>query len=181
MTGVKTNIVTAVRIGGQYTQDSPEFIPMVNDTAKNFTLREVSADKAYASYDNFDAVAVHGGTAYIAFPVTATGRLGGTYGKMFHAYCLNQDDYLAHYHKRSNVESTFSMIKAKFGDAVRSKMDTAMMNEALCKVLCHNLCCLIQSTHELGIETTFWGKIENPTQSIQSFESASEGDAWDWI
>jgi hypothetical protein len=30
-------------------------------------------------------------------------------------------------------------------DAIRSKTDTAMTNEALCKVLCHNLCCLIQS------------------------------------
>ena len=49
------------------------------------------------------------------------------------------------YHKRSNVESTFSMIKAKFGDSLRSKCDVAMINEALCKILCHNVCCLIQS------------------------------------
>ena len=59
------------------------------------------------------------------------------------------------YHKRSNVESTFSMIKAKFGGAIRSKGDTAIINEALCKVLCHNICCVIQSMHELGIEPTF--------------------------
>jgi hypothetical protein len=32
---------------------------------------------------------------------------------------------------------------------------TAQINEALCKVLCHNLCVVIQSVHELGIETTF--------------------------
>ncbi len=60
------------------------------------------------------------------------------------------------YHKGSNVESTFSMIKAKFGDALRSKTRTAQINEALCKVLAHNLCCLIQSIYELGIEPTFW-------------------------
>jgi hypothetical protein len=29
------------------------------------------------------------------------------------------------------------------------------INEALCKVLCHNLCVVIQSVHELGIETNF--------------------------
>ena len=69
---------------------------------------------------------------------------------MFHLYNLNRDEYLAHYHKRSNVESTFSMIKAKFGDQLRSKTDTAMANEALCKVLCHNICCLIQSTTNSG-------------------------------
>ena len=31
-----------------------------------------------------------------------------------------------------------------------------MKNEVLCKVLCHNLCCLIQSQCELGIEPVFW-------------------------
>jgi hypothetical protein len=48
------------------------------------------------------------------------------------------------------------MIKAKFGDRLRSKTVTAQTNEALCKVLCHNLCVLVQSIFELGIEATFW-------------------------
>jgi hypothetical protein len=41
------------------------------------------------------------------------------------------------YHKRINVESTFSAIRWKFGDSVISKTDTAMVNEVLCKFLCH--------------------------------------------
>jgi hypothetical protein len=53
---------------------------------------------------------------------------------------------MAHYHKRSNVESTFSAIKRKFGDSVMSKTDAAMANEVLCKVLCHNLTCPISGT-----------------------------------
>ena len=65
---------------------------------------------------------------------------------------------MASYHKRSNVESTFSMIKAKFGDALRSKTETAQINEALCKVLCHNLCCLIQSMYKLEIKPEFWAE-----------------------
>jgi hypothetical protein len=48
------------------------------------------------------------------------------------------------------------MIKAKFGDALRSKTKIAQINEALCKALARNFCCLIQSTCELGIEPTFW-------------------------
>ena len=39
---------------------------------------------------------------------------------MFHYFQFRRDEFLAHYHKRSNVESTFSMIKAKFGDHLRS-------------------------------------------------------------
>jgi hypothetical protein len=31
-----------------------------------------------------------------------------------------------------------------------------MVNEVLCKILAHNLCCLIQEQCELGIETEFW-------------------------
>ena len=34
----------------------------------------------------------------------------------------------------------------------------AMVNEALCKILCHNLCVLIHSQCELGIEANFWGE-----------------------
>jgi len=48
------------------------------------------------------------------------------------------------------------MIKRKFGDSVRSKTDTAMKNEVICKVICHNLVVLIHEIHELGIEPVFW-------------------------
>ncbi|MFL6336902.1 MAG: transposase [Pyrinomonadaceae bacterium] len=60
------------------------------------------------------------------------------------------------YHRRSNVETAFSMIKAKFGERLRSKSSTGQVNEVLCKVLCHNVCCLIQSIYELGVEPRFW-------------------------
>ena len=45
--------------------------------------------------------------------------------------------------------------KGKFGDSVRSKTTVAMKNEALCKVLCHNICCLIQAMHEFGVRPDF--------------------------
>jgi len=75
--------------------------------------------------------------------------------RMFHYFSYNQDRFMQHYHKRSNVESTFHMIKSKFGDSVRSKTETAQTNEVLCKILCHNLCCVIQSMYELGIDVDF--------------------------
>ena len=48
------------------------------------------------------------------------------------------------------------MIKMKFGANVRAKTPIAQVNEVLCKILCHNICVLIQSMVELGIEVTFW-------------------------
>jgi hypothetical protein len=55
------------------------------------------------------------------------------------------------------------MIKTKFGSSVRAKSPTAQVNEVLCKVLCHNICVLIQSIYELGLEPTFWQTFEAKT------------------
>ncbi len=75
---------------------------------------------------------------------------------MFHYFQFKREEFLKLYHNRSNVESTFSMLKAKFGDSVRSKTDVAMKNEVLCKILCHNICCLISAMFELGVDPIFW-------------------------
>jgi hypothetical protein len=54
------------------------------------------------------------------------------------------------------------MIKKKCGEYVRSKTETAMVNEVLCKFLVHNLCVLNQEQHELGIEPVFWKEEGKP-------------------
>jgi len=158
MCGVSTHIVTAVEIRGKDTNDMTMFRVLVDATAKNFQMREVSADKGYSSKNNFDVVASHGAVPYIAFRGSTTGRAGGLFAKMFHYFQYRREEFLSHYHKRSNVESVFSMIKAKFRDHVRSRSDVAMVNEVLCKIICHNICCLIHETHELGIEMAFWAE-----------------------
>ena len=160
MCGVRTNIVTAVEIKGKDASDTKLLPDLVDTTAKSFKIREVSGDKAYGSYKNYAAIEQHGGTPYIAFKNIHTGRgvsAGGQkksvlWSKMYHYFQFNRDEFKQRYHKRSNVETTFSMIKRKFGDHVRSKTDTAQINECLCKILCHNICCLIQESHELGID-----------------------------
>ncbi len=175
MCGVKTNIVTAVEISDRFAGDSPYFKALVETTGRNFTMQEVSADKAYLSASNLQTVVDHHAMPYIPFKVNSAAEYGLTkrqtqdkrnrwkqksilWKRMFHYYSYNQEWFLRQYHKRSNVESTFSMIKAKFGDGLRSKTKTAQVNEALCKVLCHNICCVIQSIFELGIEPTFWSQ-----------------------
>ena len=157
---VKTNVVTAVRILDKDAGDSPQFVPLIKETRRSFTVGEVSADKAYASVENFEAIAEMGGQAFIAFKSNATGAAGGAFQKAFHYFQFKADEYMEHYHKRSNVESTFSAIKRKFGHMVRSKCDFAMVNEVLCKILAHNICVLIQEQCELGIEPIFWKKEE---------------------
>ncbi len=156
MCGVRTNIVTAVEIGEKYSGDGRFFAPMVKATAQNFKISEVSADAAYSGNKNAAVTVEVGGTPFIAFKANATGGIGGAYKTMYHYFMFRRDEFVQHYHKRSNIESTFSMVKRKFGDFLRSKTDTAMTNEALCKILCHNIVVLIHEMHELGIDPVFW-------------------------
>jgi Transposase DDE domain/SWIM zinc finger len=157
MCGVKTNIVTSVEITGADGADSPQFAPLVETTSRGFPIQSVCADKAYSAEKNLKLVLIKGGMPYVDFKSSTTGTSKGeVWKKMFHFYQYNRETFMQHYHRRSNVESTFSMIKAKFGERVRSKTQTGQTNEVLCKILCHNICCLIHSVYELGIELTFW-------------------------
>jgi hypothetical protein len=156
MCGTRTNVVTSVEVSNWTANDSPFFVPLVNATARHFALGEVSADKEYLSRKNVGAVDEAGGTPFIALKSnTLAPKEDSAWARMFYFYSFNHVSFLAHYHKRSNVETVFSMIKGKFGDALRSKSDTAQFNEVLCKVLCHNVCVIIQSMHELGIDPAF--------------------------
>ena len=74
---------------------------------------------------------------------------------MWAMFVLKQGEFLAAYHKRSNVESVFSAIKRTLGGSVRSKKFAAQMNEVLCKILAHNLIVLVHAMHELGIDPAF--------------------------
>jgi transposase len=164
--GVKTNIVTAVEIGGPHDNDCPKFKPLVNKTAVNFDVRSVPADKAYLSHENLELVDKLGGTAWVPFKNNSIqGEAGSLWEKMFLYYNFRREEFLKEYHQRSNAESTFGMVKAKFRDHVRSKTDVAMKNEVLCKFLCHNIVIIHQSLIELGIDSTFWPKEENAGQA----------------
>ncbi len=157
MCGVKTNIVTAVEIEGQHASDSKLLPALTATTVQNFRVSEVSADKGYASKNNVEIITKFGATPFIAMKETDRGLGGGAWEQMYHYFNFRKQDFLKHYHQRSNVESTFSMMKRKFGDSLRSKTDVAMVNESLCKILCHNLVVLIHEMCELGIDTISFG------------------------
>ena len=155
MIGTRTNVITAVAVTDEHTDDSPMLAPLVTETADNFNVERVSADKAYASIFNFDLIESLGATPFVPFKSNAVVGKSATWNRLFHFFQLQRDEFLAHYHKRSNVESTFSAMKRKFGDTIRSKSPVAQRNEALLKVLCHNLVCVIHEVTESGATATF--------------------------
>lgn len=112
------------------------------------------SSEQYLARTNLAAIEAVGAVPFIPFrtdSVVTKGQEGTPWWRMYHRFALDRETFFASYHKRSNVETAFSMIKAKFGSAVRSKSRTGQINEVLAKVLCHNLCVLIMAMHEIGL------------------------------
>jgi transposase len=150
MVGVRTNVVTSIEVTEANGADYRFFEGLLKTTASRFNVQEVSADKAYLGRSNVAAVGAVGALPLIPLKKGSVSSGDDLWRRMYHFQKTSPDEFGRHYHKRSNVETTFSMIKAKFGSYVRSKTTTAQMNEVLCKVLCHNLCCLVQAAYEGG-------------------------------
>jgi transposase len=163
MTGTKTNVITTAIVDTPTAADSPQFRSLLEQTVANgFTVETICADKGYLSKDNLELAVKHGAVPFIPFKSNSVpGEPGTLWERMFGYFQFNRADFLSRYHARSNVESTFSMVKAKFRDSVRSRTDTAMRNEVLLKFLCHNIVVVHQAIIELGVEATFWP--EKPT------------------
>jgi len=155
--GVKTNIITDVKITEGQENDSSQLAELVRKTAEVFNMNEVSGDKAYNGRENFKVIEEVGAIPFIPFKKNVTGKRGGcaVWKKMYHYFLYKHDEFLEHYHKRSNAETCFHMIKTKFRDNLRSKDKTAQINELLLKVLCHNICVVIQEINELGVKGEF--------------------------
>jgi len=154
LVGAKTNVIASARVLDENSADSPQFEPLVNEAHENgFNIEEVSADMGYSSRENYNTAKRIGATAYIPFKKNATGKSRGSYvwKKMYHLFQFNREEFLEHYHARSNVETTFMAIKTKFGDRLKSKNFAAQRNELLCKFIAHNIVVLIHEMHELGI------------------------------
>lgn len=155
MIGTATNVVAGVKVSSE--GDCPLLPELLKKTAQRFNVREVSGDKAYLSKDNLEAIESVGAVPFIPFKVNSVGMASKSphWRRMWAHFTLKSEDFLAHYHRRSNAETTMWMIKSKFSGAVRSKLPTAQMNEVLAKVLCHNLACIVHAITEFGIEVDF--------------------------
>ncbi len=72
---------------------------------------------------------------------------------MFLYYKNKPQEFYERYHKRSNVETSFSMIKLKFNGYLKTKSFIGQQNEVLLKLIAHNICCIIHEYHENKIES----------------------------
>ncbi len=98
MCGVKTNVVTYIEVTDGYVHDTVMFESLVNNTARNFSMREVSADKGYSNERNLQLVSKHGAIPYIIFKKNA--RVSKDRMLIWRVMCRyfkdHKDDFLEH-------------------------------------------------------------------------------------
>lgn len=158
MIGVQTHVVAAVEVTDRDTHDYTQFKPLLESTAQRFSMAEIFADKAYISKESVTMVESHGASPFIPMkPNYNDDPKVPAWSKLYRLYQFKREEFLEHYHQRSNAESAFSSMKRKFGDFIRSRTPVAQVNEMLLKVLAHNIVCLIHSMYELGVEAVFGG------------------------
>lgn len=155
MIGTATNVVTSVEVTENNSADGNYLEPLMCETAKTFKITDICADKAYLSELNLQIISDIGANAFIPFKSNSKASRPGVWNTAYHFFNLHREEFLQRYHRRSNVESTFSAIKRKFGDSVKAKNGRAMINETMAKFVCHNLSCLIHAMNEFGIDPTF--------------------------
>lgn len=158
ISGIKTNVICSAKVTKGAAHESPHFKSLLDDTAKVFNIKELSADSGYLSKENVKAISKKCAAPYIK------GKKGvnvpnknatSPWGMMLRLWKHHQMFFSERYHKRSNVESTFSMIKKKFGDFCRSKKPTSQENEILCKVVCHNSVVLAEALLSYDLKKGF--------------------------
>lgn len=152
MVGVATKIVTSIEVTDPSVGDYSPYKTLVRGTAKRFTVAAVSADKAYLGRHNLRVTRWLGADPLIPFKSNSKPNFDYLWNELYRRFKDDPEAFYRRYHKRSNVESAFSMMKRKFGSFVRSKTAAAQVNEVLCKVLRHNLCVVLQAAYEGDIE-----------------------------
>lgn len=163
--GVKSHIVTAVKVTPRSIGDSPVLPELADATLEQFNVAQVAADGAYLSVKNLEHLDTAG--IFPAIPFHSNHKVytqppGSVWRKMFHLFALNSVEYQEMINRQAQVESTFSMVKMKFGERIYSKNSTGQMNEVLCKVLCHNICVLVYWLYQFGVELPDVQLTENP-------------------
>jgi hypothetical protein len=154
-----------------------QFREVVGDRQGRIFINIALANGSWvAAFDRLGFVNRLGGTAYEPFKSNSLPGEPRSRERMYGFSSLKRDEFMKRYHMRSNIETTILIIKAKFRDLVRSKTDTATVNEVLRKLLNHNIVVVHHSIIELAIERTFGKgkpKEESPYSSFPELHSVS--------
>jgi Transposase DDE domain/SWIM zinc finger len=158
LAGVKTHIIPVLEVTVGAANDCPLFPILLKRAAANgFQFKEVYADKAYQSRENFNTADVLEMLPFIPFKSNQTGKTAGSplYHKMFWFFQYKREEFDNHYGQRAQVESTFGALKQKLSETLVSRKFTSQQNEILCLAIAHNIMVLIRQMFEADILPDF--------------------------
>lgn len=155
--GTRTNVICAVSVTPGNFSDVRQAPRLIEQTGANFQMKQVSGDKAYSSHRLHKLIEAYGGMPFIDFKSNAsiTKKSPEIWNKMFKYFEENKEEFRKNYHKRSNVETVFAMVKVRLGEHLKCKNFENQRNELVMKFICHNICCLIQEVYENKVHVDF--------------------------
>jgi len=161
ISGVKTNCICSAKITSGTAHESPFFKPLLDDTAKIFNVKEMSADAGYLSKDNVKAISGIGAAPFIMGKKNVNVPMKGSssWGLMLRLWKKHQMFFCERYFRRANIESTFSMVKRKFGDFCRSKKPESQQAEILSRICCHNAVVLAEALLSYDLKKGFMASL----------------------
>ena len=99
------------------------------------------ADSAYLSRRNCNLIAKKGREPYIKPKTNSKMKAKGsqTWRSMIKLYREDRKMFDSHYHKRSLVESVYSVLKTVFGNHLTSRRRKIHRRELMCRILAYNI------------------------------------------
>jgi len=155
--GNNTNIIASARVTEGRKSDCPLLPELLKDATDRFDVKRVMADKGYLSRKNTQVIEDAGAIPFIMPKKNTISKSYGypAWNRMVWMFKKHPEKFKKYYHKRSNVESTFSMMKRKFSPFIRSRKTISQENEVLCMVVCHNISVLVNCIFELNLDVNF--------------------------
>ncbi|MFX0178388.1 MAG: transposase [Candidatus Hodarchaeota archaeon] len=155
--GTRSNVICSCEVTNSKVGDATMAPNLLQQANGNFNIRQVSADKAYSSRRILQIIQSLDAIPFIAFKENANPNKYSPeiWIKMYNYFKENKEKFMKNYHRRSNVETVFSMIKMRLGEFLKCKNFEAQRNELMMKFICHNICCLITQKFIHNIDINF--------------------------
>ncbi len=155
--GTRTNVICSCSITPGNFSDIRQAPRLLKQTGANFKMKEVSGDKAYSSHRLLKLIESYDAMPYIDFKrnVNPSKNSPEIWRRMFSYFQEHKEEFMEKYHKRSNVETVFSMVKVRLGEHLKCKTFESQRNELVMKFLCHNITVLIQEIYENKVHIDF--------------------------
>ena len=155
--GPRSHAVLAANVSAYHSGDAPELPGLVEQLAPFDRVTEVSADKAYCTFDAIRAIDAAGMDALIPMKINSKEHPENeSWSKLWALFTLERERFLNRYHSsRESTEAAFSGLKRIVRSALRARTDRAMMNESLAMIVAWNLTRLNHMMFKHGITADF--------------------------